>query len=513
MTPAPRSFPLGHAITGSAHSVVVSLPTRADVVGYEEGVPAVCGEIAHGYPRFVEHRFIRAWREQIAQAHGWDPARTFLAANADAARALVDLAVRSTIARVDYAWQPAMNPEIRGRAIRLTNLDLEPALRGWLKQSGLGVSSREAEDALADRFSADDDGEAAAGVARYLGACYGADPRDIWLCRGGMHALFTGLEALRAVMARRGRRRWLQLGWLYCDTMGLLLDYDLLDGRAEEGDASWSVLDVHDKAAVEAIFRAHGPELAGVITETPTNPTLQMPDVLWLRDWSDRAGCALVLDPTAASPYNANVYPHADLHINSLTKYAAPDADVMLGALALNPASTFYTELRQAVQASSIAPPYAGDLVRLAGQIPHYRATVTEMNATAAEVAAFLEQHARVDRVWWVGSATERAWGNLAAVAGPLEGSGALISFTVKGDWMAFYDALEVAKGPSFGARFTLVCPYMYLAHYDLVKARERGTATVGVADIPSDLIRLSVGLEAPAEIIAALERALKAAG
>ena len=48
-------LPLGQRIPGSPHSVACSLPTMADVIGYEEGRPETTKHIASGYPRFVGH--------------------------------------------------------------------------------------------------------------------------------------------------------------------------------------------------------------------------------------------------------------------------------------------------------------------------------------------------------------------------------------------------------------------------------------------------------------------------
>ncbi|MDG1060227.1 MAG: PLP-dependent transferase, partial [Synechococcus sp. cluster3_bin.96] len=66
------------------------------------------------------------------------------------------------------------------------------------------------------------------------------------------------------------------------------------------------------------------------------------------------------------------------------------------------------------------------------------------------------------------------------------------------------YDRLAVCKGPSLGTPFTLVCPYVLLAHYDeLPWAKACG--------VPSHLLRVSVGLEQPEELWQRFERALSA--
>ncbi len=82
---------------------------------------------------------------------------------------------------------------------------------------------------------------------------------------------------------------------------------------------------------------------------------------------------------------------------------------------------------------------------------------------------------------------------------------GPVFSFQVDGAVAAFFDAVPLPKGPSFGMTTTLLCPFVYLAHYDLVTS-EAGRATLARADLPADLLRMSVGLEPPEDILAALE-------
>ena len=65
-------------------------------------------------------------------------------------------------------------------------------------------------------------------------------------------------------------------------------------------------------------------------------------------------------------------------------------------------------------------------------------------------------------------------------------------------------------NGPSFGTRFTLLCPFLYLAHYDLVTSKT-GRAVLKEVGIDPELIRISVGIEAYDEIEAVFEEALAA--
>ena len=89
----------------------------------------------------------------------------------------------------------------------------------------------------------------------------------------------------------------------------------------------------------------------------------------------------------------------------------------------------------------------------------------------------------------------------------PTSGFGGLfsISFASPRATQAFFDALECAKGPGLGTNFTLACPYTILAHYgELDWAARYG--------VPTDLVRVSVGLEDPAWLLDVFARALRAA-
>jgi cystathionine gamma-synthase len=84
-----------------------------------------------------------------------------------------------------------------------------------------------------------------------------------------------------------------------------------------------------------------------------------------------------------------------------------------------------------------------------------------------------------------------------------------MIAFSLLGPIEPFYDRLRLPKGPSFGMKTTLLCPFMYLAHYDLVGSAA-GRAELEANGLNPDLLRLCVGTEPPEEIIAALKDALE---
>ena len=220
-------------------------------------------------------------------------------------------------------------------------------------------------------------------------------------------------------------------------------------------------------------------------------------------------GVALVVDPTIASPLNLDVLPHADLVVNSLTKYAAGEGDVILGAATVNPASPLAPALRPALAAAAgLAAVYPRDAARLAAQIDAAPALVARINASAPRVAAFLRSHPKVAEVHWSGHPYSAL--NYAALARSPASAGAMITFTLREDapLASFYDRVRLAKGPSFGISTSLLCPFMFLAHYDLVTTPE-GRALLRRQGLHPELLRLSVGAEPVEEILEALAEAL----
>lgn len=79
-----------------------------------------------------------------------------------------------------------------------------------------------------------------------------------------------------------------------------------------------------------------------------------------------------------------------------------------------------------------------------------------------------------------------------------------LVSFTLRDRSAApkVFDRLRVSKGPSLGTNYTLACPYTLLAHYTELDWAER-------CGVRRDLIRISVGLEDPADLITRFAEAL----
>ena len=489
-------LPLGQPIPATPHGVSCSLPTMRAVRGYEEKDPAITRHLTSGYPRFVVHPFARELAALLAPAGQ----TLWLTSSARMARELArHLGAASGATLFSGDGLPGVSHPEAAEVYSQAKL--------YLQHLGGFLSSREAEDhlvRLGRRAAAYPEesfaGDAGAEIHRHLhGAFPGAGTADNLLANSGANAIYAAFRAVSELQAARGRTRWVQLGWLYLDTIAVLKKFTPAPADYVH------VSDVFDRAGLERLFAEQGAQLAGVITEIPTNPLIQTPEVAALAELCRRHGVALVLDPSVGSPFSADVLAHADLVVASLTKYTASEGDVLAGVVAVNPARPDAAALRQGA-AAWLEPVYARDLARLAAQIGRTPAVLARIQESMPLVAGFLSRHPKVKNVFWALQPSSRE--NYLRIARTPAATGGMLSFTLREPLEPFYDRLRLPKGPSFGMKTTLICPFMYLAHYDLVTTAA-GRAELAKSGLDPDLLRLCLGTEPADEIIAALAEAL----
>jgi cystathionine gamma-synthase len=491
-------LPLGWRIPDRVHAVSCSLPTMRAVRGYEEKDPATVRQMASGYPRFVVHPLVRQLAVHLAAQHGLGGHTLWLASSGRLADELLAHlgaahAVRFAADGVHGVAHPE-SPELAGRA------------KTFLQNTGGFLSSREAEDRLVrlgalpvvapeELFA----GDARAEVQRVLRRAFpAAGSDDCFLCACGINAVYSAFRSVAELQAARGRTIWVQLGWLYLDTIAILKKF-----TAAPSDYV-HVRDIFDRTELERLFAAQGDRIAGVITEVPTNPLIQTPDVPWLAELVWRHGARLILDPSIASPFSVDLLPLADVVVASLTKYAAHEGDVIAGLAVVNPAAPDAALLRRLLGAR-IERIYPRELARLAAQIGRTEEVLACIQANVLRVVAFLESRPEVRAVRWARHAASRE--NFERVARAPDAVGSMVTFELNRPIDAFYDAVRLPKGPSFGMTTTLLCPFIQLAHYDLVTS-EAGRAELAASGLNPELLRLSVGTEPAKEIIAALAEA-----
>lgn len=496
-------IPLGQRIPGSPHSVACSLPTMADVIGYEEGRPETTKHIASGYPRFVVHTHAKRLCELLGRRPELTGQSLWLVSSPRMAAALAD-----HLGRTGPAKAVSFSIEGLDGVAHTDTPEFNSRGKVYLQNIGGFLSSRAAEDHLVRLgqlpAAAPEKlfpGDATAEIKRVLRGPFPVADDNLLLAPSGMNALYAAFCAINIVQARAGRTAWLQLGWLYLDSIALLKKFTPNPARdyLRHGD-------VTDLIGLEKLLAEHGPRLAGLIIEAPTNPLIQTADIAAVTALARRHGAKVILDPAVSSPFNVDLLPHADLVATSLTKYTAHEGDVIAGAVVVNAARPDAAELRRLASAQ-LEPVHGRDLARLAAQIGATPEVVARINLNALQVAAFLEAHPAVDKVWWALQPSTKA--NYLKVARTPQSVGCMLSFTVKGPLAKFYDRVRLPKGPSFGMTTTLISPFLYLAHYDLVTT-EPGRAELTAHGLPPELLRLCIGTEPADEIIAALAEALR---
>ena len=477
----------GIRIPDSEHAVSVSLPRMQDVIGYETQQPAVIRAICSGYPRFICH-----WMVQRVQA--------FLGSQVVAV--CDQLAAEHLQNRVGQ--QLDLISELPFGALRLPD-GCSPALaqqvRHFLQHTGFRLSSRAAEDFLLQHGLLHDavpDPEAITTepeeyVLSYLAALYDTDARQLTLFPSGMSAFYAVFTALDAIQRPRQRTIWLQVGWLYLDTSAMLERYA----------AETHVFGIDEWGALETYLHDHHAAVAGITTEVMTNPLLQTADIVRLSQLCRRYNIPLLVDVSMPTPVNVDVFPYADVVIESLTKFAGGHADVMAGVAVLGADSDWAAKIQSRMMRS---PPYVRDLRVLAHHMQDYRERMHGINANAALLTDYFENHPRVRAVFGARQMGSRAAYDAVRKHGG--GYGGVLSVVFDKPLNAIYDRLALLKGPSFGTVFTLCMPYVYLAHYDLVSTPE-GRALLHAHGVDPELLRISVGLEPAEDIIAAFDAVL----
>jgi cystathionine gamma-synthase len=254
-------------------------------------------------------------------------------------------------------------------------------------------------------------------------------------------------------------------------------------------------VDMRDANNVAGALR---PETRLVWVETPSNPLLAVADIARIAELARQAGARCAVDNTWATPLGQKpIALGADLVMHSTTKYLGGHGDVMGGALVARDDNEFFQRVRTVQTAGgAIAAPFDCWLVvRGIKTLPH---RLRAHSANAMAVASFLERHPNVEAVHYPGlpshSGHEIARRQMSAFGG-------MVSVQVRGGRDA---SLRTKANVRLFTRATsLGGPESLVEHRASVEAPGSGT--------PDNLLRLSIGLEHPDDLIADLDQALRA--
>ncbi|HTC81640.1 MAG TPA: cystathionine gamma-synthase [Acidimicrobiia bacterium] len=273
--------------------------------------------------------------------------------------------------------------------------------------------------------------------------------------------------------------------------------YRLLRRVWEDGGLSFTPADLTDPSAVTAAWRS---ETRMVWIESPTNPRLQIVDIGAVAALSRERGAIGVVDNTLASPYlQQPLGLGADVVVHSTTKYLGGHSDVIGGWVGTS--SDGLAERLGLLQAATGAVPGPMDAFLILRGVKTLAVRMERHCANAAAVAEFLAGHPAVAAVHYPGLASHPGH-DLAAKQ--MAGFGGMVSFTLAGGEAAARAVCAgtrlFALGGSLGGVESLISYPPTMSHFPM-----QGTE---LAADPA-LVRLSVGIEAAADLIADLEQAL----
>ncbi|HYJ47900.1 MAG TPA: cystathionine gamma-synthase [Pyrinomonadaceae bacterium] len=259
-------------------------------------------------------------------------------------------------------------------------------------------------------------------------------------------------------------------------------------------------VDTSDVTKVEAAIKQN---TRMVFVETPTNPVMIITDLQAVSDLAHAAGARVVCDNTFMSPYLQRPLEFGvDIVVHSTTKYLNGHSDGVGGIVVLNNEED--AEWLAFVQngVGAILSPFDSWLVLRGTKTLALR--MEQHDRSGRAVAAFLEEHPRVRKIYYPGSLSH---GQHDLAKRQQKGFGGMVSFDV-GSLEAARTVLESVKlctlAESLGGVETLISHPATMTHASVLpETRSR----LGITD---GLVRISVGIEDTDDIIADLDQALK---
>ena len=240
-----------------------------------------------------------------------------------------------------------------------------------------------------------------------------------------------------------------------------------------------------------------------VYLESPTNPTTKVVDLARLAAAGKKVGATVIVDNTFATPVNQRPLTlGADLVLHSATKFLGGHADALGGVICGDKDLVQQVYHFREINGATLHPMAAYLLLRGMKTL-HLR--VRQQNASALQIAQFLESHPAIERVFYPGLASHS--GHTIAQK-QMSGFGGMMSFMLKENSLdavrRFLPRLRLAHAAAnLGAVETIVGPPATTSHVECT-AEER--AAMG---IPESLIRYSTGIEDVEDLLADLAQAL----
>src|SRR5262245_53651374 len=275
----------------------------------------------------------------------------------------------------------------------------------------------------------------------------------------------------------------------------------LLDRIASHQNISVRYIDTTD---LDELRKAVTDRTRLILIETPSNPLFRISDIRALASIAKNACSYLAVDNSMLSPiFQQPLSLGADVVVHSATKFLCGHSDVTAGALITNdPALHKQFAFQQNAEGAGLSPFESWLLLR---GLKTLALRVERQNSSAAKVARFLSARAEVSQVFYPGLADHPGSEIHKKQA---SGNGAVVSFTTGDERLssAIVESTRLFKvAVSFGSVGSTISLPCRMSHASIPGALRDRLAP------PSDLVRLSVGIEDADDLILDLERAFAA--
>ena len=251
-----------------------------------------------------------------------------------------------------------------------------------------------------------------------------------------------------------------------------------------------------DMTDLDAVRQAIRPQTRLVTTETPSNPMMRITDLAAVAEIAHQVGAVVACDNTVATPIFQRPFEFGvDFALHATTKYIGGHHDVLGGALVARVDSPFWARIRMIQHIGGAVPSPFECWLALRGlmTLPHRMRTHAE---NAMTVAQFLSTHPKVEKVLYAGLPDHPGH---EIAARQMSGFSGMISMLVRGSEA---DAMRVAANVQVFTRATSFgSPHSLIEHRASIEAPDTKT--------PRNLLRFSIGLENPDDLIADLQQAL----
>ena len=269
----------------------------------------------------------------------------------------------------------------------------------------------------------------------------------------------------------------------------------LLERLAREGRIALDLVPTGDIGALARAVRKGVTKLVWV--ETPANPTCEITDLEAAAAIAQDAGAAIAVDSTVASPVHTRpIALGCDLVFHSATKMLNGHSDVVAGALVCARRDELWSRIRRERSSrGAVLGPFEAWLLLRGMRTLYLRATAASRGAQ--RVAEALAAHPKVSQVFYPGLPDHPD--HLIAARKMTNGFGYLLSFRVRGGEAAARAVAGrtrvVKQATSLGGVESLI--------------EHRASIEGPTSNLPDDLLRLSVGIEDPEDLVADLEQSL----